>query len=78
MSDVFSAPAEAGAAVTVSDSTVVNFRALYIGSTGNVAVTMKSGAVLTFVGVPTGAILPIVVTKVMSTNTTASSIVGLS
>ncbi len=78
MSDIFGAPAEAAAAVTASDSTVVNFRSLYIGATGNVAVTMKNGQVVTFVGVPTGMILPVVVTKVMATNTTATSIVGLS
>lgn len=78
MSDIFGAPAEAGAAVTASDSTIVNFRSLYVGTTGNVAVTMKNGQVVTFPGVPAGMILPIVVTKVMATNTTASNIVGLS
>jgi hypothetical protein len=40
-------------------------------------VTMESGAVATFVGVVAGSVLPIRCSKVMSTNTTAASIVAL-
>lgn len=70
-------PARGASAVTASDSTAVSFRALYIGSGGDVAVTMRDGGDVTFVGVPTGSILPIQVRKVKSTGTTATSIVGL-
>jgi len=52
-------------------------RALYVGEAGNLAVTLFDGTVLTFVGVPAGTFLPIRVRKVRSTNTTASSILGL-
>jgi hypothetical protein len=73
---------EAGAAtdalaITPSDSTVVNVDAIYVGTTGNVAVTTLKGTVITFPSVPAGFILPIKSTKVMSTNTTASNLVGL-
>jgi hypothetical protein len=72
--------------VTPSDSTVLsltdgsimeNGYVLYIGGTGNVAVVTLGGDSVTFVGVPAGAFLPVLVTKVMSTNTTATSILAL-
>lgn len=70
-------PADSAVAVTKSDSTVLTeTRGLYVGVEGDVAVTI-GGANVTFVGVPSGAILPIRVTKVLSTGTTASSIVAL-
>lgn len=74
--DVFTA--QMAEAVTPSDTTVVKYRALYVGTTGDVAVVPMGGSsAVTFVGVPAGAILPIAVSKVMSTSTTASDIVGL-
>ena len=71
-------PAEDGAAVTPSDSTVLpTTRALYVGGTGNLAVVMKSGTTLTFNSVPAGSMLSLRVTKVKSTGTTATNIVAL-
>ena len=66
-----------GAAVTPSDTAAQTYAALYVGAGGNLSVEMESGATLTFVAVPTGAILPIRVRKVRATGTTATSIVGL-
>lgn len=64
-------------AVTKSDSTVLDLtRALYVGSGGDIVVTMYNGSDATFVGVPTGTILPIQVTKVKAA-TTAASILAL-
>ncbi len=66
-------------AITPSDTTVYDppLYALYIGGTGAVAVVAaETGATVTFTAVPTGTILPIQVSKVMSTNTTATNIVG--
>lgn len=73
-------PAEHAEAVTPSDSTdlVVVSRALYIGSGGNIAVVMASGAAVTFAGLVTGSILPVRVSRVKSTATTASSIISIS
>jgi hypothetical protein len=73
---VQSAGARQATAVTKSDVTVVNFEALYIGVTGDVAVITKGGTTITFKNVPVG-ILPISCTKVLSTGTGASEIIGL-
>ena len=75
-------PAEASGArdavsVTKSDSTVVNIDALYVGGAGDVAVTTHLGTVVTFGSVPAGTILPVKCKHVMSTNTTATLMVGL-
>lgn len=74
MSD--SSPAYNAVAVTPSDSTVLfTTRALYIGVTGNLTVTMSDGVDVVFANVPVG-IFPIQVKKVKAA-TTASSIVAL-
>jgi hypothetical protein len=68
------------AAVTPSDTTIINCRALYIGGAGNVAVKTTAGATaVTFTAPPVGSILPINIDggQVMSTNTTATLIVAL-
>lgn len=56
-------------------------RSLYVGATGDLKVIMaasKDDAVtVTYVGVPAGALLPIQVRRVLSTGTTATSIVAL-
>lgn len=66
-------------AVTKSDSTVLKFKRLYVGGGGNVAVQLGDAAdsVVTFTAVPTGAYLDVTGNRVMSTNTTATAIVGL-
>lgn len=71
-------PAYGAFAVTPSDSTALaGIRGLYIGVSGNVAVkTEGSATAVTFVAVPVG-ILPVQCTAVMSTNTTATSIIAL-
>lgn len=72
-------PGRNAATVTPSDSTVLNARALYIGGTGDLAVIpIGNSSPVTFVGVPAGVVLPLQVTKVMATNTTATDIVAIS
>ena len=72
-------PADNAAAVTPSDSTDLAYtsRALYIGGAGNLVVTMAGGGDVTFSAVPAGSILPIRVSRVKATSTTATSIVNL-
>jgi hypothetical protein len=71
------APAGYGVAVTPSDSVVIPMtRALYVGVGGNIRVTDINGDV-TYANVPAGSILPIQVSRVFATSTTASSIVAL-
>ena len=62
--------------MTPSDSTEVGFSGLYVGGTGNLAVKTMDGTTLTFANVPTGYVLALAVVRVMSTNTTATSIIG--
>jgi len=52
-------------------------RALYVGSSGDISLIMKSGQTIIFSGVSAGSILPIRVSHINSTNTTASNIIGL-
>lgn len=72
-----SASAAGAAAVTPSDSTVLDFRALWVGGAGNVAVRTRNGQTVTFSGVAAGTILPVQGDRVMSTNTTATLILAL-
>lgn len=64
-------------AVTKSDSVEQNFSGLYVGGTGDVAVKGLSGVAVTFSAVPAGTFIPMLVNRVMSTNTTATLILGL-
>jgi hypothetical protein len=48
-----------------------------VGGTGDVAVTMADGTTALFASVPAGTILPIQVQQVLSTNTSATFMVGL-
>lgn len=78
-------------AVTASDTThLFTTRGLYVGGAGNVAVVMADADLSTtagaseaqavdviFVGVTAGSVLPIQVVRVLSTGTTATSIVAL-
>lgn len=76
---VLDAPATDAFAITPHDSTNFNenCRAIYIGGAGNIVVVTKQGNAVTFTGVLAGTILPIRAMRVNSTNTTATSLVGL-
>jgi len=67
------------AAVTPGDSTILPAtRGIWVGVAGNLAVIFAGDTTaVTLVGVAAGTLLPIQVTKVMSTNTTATNIVAL-
>ena len=93
MSAAKSKPAPFAKAVTLSDSTSIDFedtsiatRALYVGSGGDVSVEMAgrdgkgaglSDPTVVFVSVLSGTILPVECFRVNSTGTTASSIIAL-
>jgi hypothetical protein len=74
-----SSPGLNAATVTPSDSADITFssRALYIGVTGDVTVNMAgNGSSILFKSVPVG-ILPIRVSRVLATGTTATNIVAV-
>lgn len=73
---VQSAAAKDAFSITKSDVTVIACEALYIGVTGDVAVITVGNTTITFTNVPVG-VLPIRCTKVLSTGTTASGIIGM-
>lgn len=72
-------PAVHAFAITPNDSTDLEYvtRAIYVGGAGDVAVTTQGGESVTFSGVTVGTLLPIRVTKVKSTGTTATLLLGL-
>ncbi len=64
--------ARRAAAVTLSDSAIVEVtRAVYVGTGGDLKVTMVEGGDVTFTNIADGAILPIQVTKLWSTGSTS-------
>lgn len=66
-------------AVTPSDSTVFSppCRWLWVGGTGNLALTMLDGSTFLFSSVPAGTRVLFSVLQVLRTNTTATGIVGV-
>jgi hypothetical protein len=74
-------PPKVATAITPSDSANLPVPSLYlyVGGTGDVKVDTLGGSVgIVFKAVPVGTILPIQVTKVYSTGTSATNLVGLS
>jgi hypothetical protein len=74
-----SAPAQGAFAVTPHNTNELAYttRGIYVGGAGNIVVVMVNGDEVTFTGVTAGSVLPIRVKQIKSTNTTATSILGL-
>lgn len=71
-------PARSAVAITPADSTGQHvYRAFYVGVGGDVRCITKDGDTVTFVGCVAGQIYDVEITQVLSTSTTATSIVGL-
>ena len=66
-----------GVAITKSDSTNLSLFGFYVGGAGDVTIKTLLGTSLLFTAVPAGTTIRIGVSKIMSTGTTATSIVGL-
>jgi hypothetical protein len=65
-------------AIVPNDGTVIPVtKGLYLGTTGDVVVTMANGQDATFKGLASGMIHPICVTKVKATGTNATSILAV-
>jgi len=54
-----------------------NGACLYIGTGGDLQVTMLGGQVVVFTNIPSGTFMPVQVRRVWATNTTASDILSL-
>jgi hypothetical protein len=72
-------PATNAVLVSPNDSTDLTYvsRAVYVGTGGNMKVTMQDSGTVLFTGVPSGTTLPIRVSRIWSTTTTASTIINL-
>lgn len=72
-------PARSAASVTPSDSTDLERKSkgIWVGGDGDLSVIMHNGEQVTFTGVVGGSLLPLAVTRVRSTGTTATGIVAL-
>jgi len=78
---------QAGRAATIVPSDTVNIVdvsggsnngcVLYVGTAGNLRVLTVGGDDVTFVGINTGAFIPVQVLRVFATGTTAGNIVAL-
>lgn len=86
MSDTFDSwrpglesPAVNAFSVTPNDSAdlSISTRGLYVGVSGDVKVDTVGGDTVTFVGLAAGIIHPIRAARIYSTDTTASSIIGV-
>lgn len=64
-------------AITPSDTVEHDIDGFYVGGAGNVAVTDAKGNVVTFTAPPVGTVINLRCKRIMSTNTTATLIIGL-
>lgn len=73
------APARGGFAITASNDTDLarETRAIYVGASGDLAVIMADGTEVTLAGIAAGSLLPLRLSRVKATNTTATELVGL-
>lgn len=67
---VFPPMATAGSPIQVT-------KAVYVGGTGDLNVVMNGGQTVLFSAVQAGSLLPISVKQVLSTNTTATLMIGV-
>ena len=72
-------PAEHMFEVTPNDSTELAnaTRAVYVGGAGDLKIKAVGGETVTLVGVAAGSLLPLRVVQILSTGTTATSIVAM-
>jgi len=76
--------ATSAVAVTPSDTVTIQNNSgdtrgclVYVGVSGDLAVVTSAGETVTFKDVPQGMILPVQVTKVLATGTTATDLISL-
>jgi hypothetical protein len=86
MTDTFSthtrsltSPPEHGAGLVPDDAADLAHvtRAVFVGGTGDLAVTLLGGDTVTLRGVPGGTLVPLRVSRLLASGTTATDIVGL-
>ncbi len=74
------APCTHAEAVTPSNSVDLTYvsRAIFVGGSGNLEVVTSAGETVVFNGVLSGSVLPLRVSRVKASSTTATNIVAIS
>jgi hypothetical protein len=77
--EFITAPAFSVFDVTPNDSTdlPIQTRSIYVGVGGDIKLTAISGGTVTFLNVPTGAVLPVQASRIFATGTTATNLIGV-
>ena len=72
-------PGQGAFAITPSDSTnfTVNARGIYVGVVGDITLVTEKGETVTFTSAVAGTIIPVRCSRVNSTGTAATNLVGL-
>lgn len=72
-------PAQGATAITPNNAVdlAAPTTGIYVGTTGNLRLTTLLGDDVTFVAVPSGALLPIQATRIWATGTTATNMIAL-
>ena len=73
------APASSGFAITPNDGAdlATATRAIYVGGAGDIQLTFVGGTTVTLTGLQAGVAYPFRASRVFSTSTTATGLVGL-
>ena len=70
-------PGSAGSITPSNSENLPTPSVVYVGTSGNVAVTTPQGDQVTFVNVPSGSVIPVQVLQVRVTGTTATNLVRI-
>ena len=72
-------PGKSHFAITTSDSVdfTNSFRAIYVGTAGDVVIVALDGTAVTYKNAVAGSVIPMRGKRVNATNTTASNLVGI-
>lgn len=76
---LLTSPPKNAFAITPNNAAEIPYvtRAIFVGTGGDLAVTMAAGEQVVFKGVASGSLLPMRIIAVRSTGTTATDIIGL-
>lgn len=75
--ELLSSPCDNAAAVTPSDSADLAYisRAIWVGGAGAINVVLAGGQTVLFAGIAAGTLLPLRITRVLASSTSATSLV---
>lgn len=77
--ELLSSPCDNGAAITPNNNTDLTYvsRAIWVGGAGSVNVVLAGGQTVLFTGILAGTLLPLRVTRVLASSTSATNLVAI-